>query len=128
SAEVETDHSITAEVRTCNLASDRARANLVAAVREGGREVVGVCNNAGFGSFGRFQELDLDREIEMVRTNVLALHHLTGAFLPGMVDRGTGAILNVASVAAFQPLPGNATYAATKAFVLSVTEALAADL
>jgi hypothetical protein len=90
--------------------------------------VAGVCNNAGFGTFGRLHELDRARETEEVRVNVVALHELTCAFLPGMVERGTGAVLNVASVAAYQPLPMNATYSATKAFVLSFSEAVHAEL
>jgi uncharacterized protein len=87
-----------------------------------------LVNNAGFGSGGRFQELDAGREIEMVRLNVEAVVALCGEFVPGMVSRGRGAVLNVASTAAFQPLPRQATYGATKAFVLAFTEALHADL
>src|SRR5207244_3771376 len=67
-------------------------------------------------------------EQEMIRLNVEALHHLTAAFLPPMIERGAGAILNLASTAAFQPLPGMATYAATKAFVASFSEAVHAEL
>ena len=90
--------------------------------------MVGVCNNAGFGSAGLFHVADPEREAQMVRVNVEALHDLTGAFLRPMVARGTGAILNVASIAAHQPLPTMATYAATKAFVLSFSEAVHAEL
>jgi uncharacterized protein len=82
-----------------------ARARLIGSLHEGEREVVGLCNNAGFGTYGRFQRLDFEREQEEVRVNVDAVHHLTGALLPRMLERGAGAILNVASVAGFQPIP-----------------------
>lgn len=119
---------LTAAVEACDLGDDAARAALIA--RVGGSEVhvCGVVNNAGFGTYGRFDGLPLEREQAMVRLNVLALHELTGAFLWPMVQRGAGAVLNVASVAAFQPLPGFATYAATKAFVQSFSESLHAEL
>ena len=94
----------------------------------GEREVVGVCNNAGFGNLGHFLDLDLEQEVGVVRVNVEAVHELTGAFLPRMVEQGSGAILNVASTAAFQPLPGFATYAASKAFVHSFSEAVHSEL
>jgi len=116
------------DVESADLADPAARAELVERLEDGEREVVGVCNNAGFGSFGRFAELPLEREQDMVRVNVEALHHLTGAFLPRMVAHGTGAILNVASTAAFQPVPGLATYAACTAFVQSFPEAVHAEL
>ena len=90
--------------------------------------MAGVCNNAGLGTIGTLLESGVEREQQVVRLNVDAVHHLTGAFLPGMVERGAGAILNVASIAAFQPLPGFATYAASKAFVQSFSEAVHAEL
>ena len=121
-------NGIAAEARACDLADDEQRGALISALRQGERHVNVVCNNAGYGSFGKFHELDQAGEGKMVRLNVLALHELTGAFLPDMVRRGSGAILNVASVAAFQPIPNNATYAATKAFVHSFSEAVSAEL
>ena len=87
-----------------------------------------MCNNAGFGTVAPLPEADLEREQRVVRLNVEAVHHLTGAFLPRMVGDGAGAVLNVASTAAFQPLPGFATYAASKAFVQSFSEAVHAEL
>ena len=87
-----------------------------------------MCNSAGFGSFGRFADLPLEREQTVVRLNAEALHHVCGAFLPRMVEHGVGAVLNIASTAAFQPVPGLATYAATKAFVQSFSEAVHAEL
>lgn len=97
-------------------------------MRAGERELIGLCNNAGFGSFGRFNDLDREVGRQMVALNVVAPHELTGALLGDMVRRGHGAILNVASTAAFQPLPGAATYAAIKAFVLAFSEAVHAEL
>ena len=83
-----------------------------------------LVNNAGFGLSGRFTELDGKRQRQMIDLNCGALVELAHAVLPGMIERKTGAILNVASTAAFQPGPGMAVYFATKAFVLSFSEAL----
>jgi uncharacterized protein len=121
-------HGIHADIETCDLTDADARRELVARLRAGEREIVGVCNNAGFGTVTSLVKSDLEREQQVVRLNVEAVHHLTGAFLPRMVERGAGGILNVASTAAFQPLPGFATYAASKAFVQSFSEAVHAEL
>ena len=121
-------HGIHADVEACDLTDASARRALVARLQEGERSVVGVCNNAGFGTVTTLLEADIEREQDVVRLNAEAVHHLTGAFLRPMVDRGAGAILNVASTAAFQPLPGFATYAASKAFVQSFSEAVHAEL
>jgi len=83
-----------------------------------------LINNAGFGSMGDFAKLDLDRELGMIDLNVRALVELTYRFLAPMRERQSGAIINVASTAGFQAVPFMATYAATKAFVLSFSEAL----
>jgi len=127
-AELRLAHGIHASVETCDLTDAGGRDALVDRLRRGEREVVGVCNNAGMGTVGTFVEIGVERERQVVRLNVEALHHLTGAFLEPMVAQGTGAILNVASTAAFQPLPGFATYAASKAFVQSFSEAVHAEL
>jgi short-subunit dehydrogenase len=119
---------VDAAVEPCDLTDSDARDGLVARLEAGERTVVGVCNNAGFGTVAPFHESELEREQRVVRLNVEAVHHLTGAFLPRMVADGAGAILNVASTAAFQPLPGFATYAASKAFVQSFSEAVHAEL
>lgn len=126
--ELEAAHGVRADIHMTDLADADARADLILALLSGQLDVVGVCNNAGYGSVGRLLELPLEREVRMVRLNVEALHELTGAFLPRMVERGSGAILNVASTAAFQPIPGFATYGATKAFVTSFSEAVHAEL
>ncbi len=87
-----------------------------------------LINNAGFGMFGRYPELDTATELAMVRLNVLALTELTRLALPVMLKNGWGRIVNVASTAAFQSVPYFAAYAATKAYVLSYSEALAVEL
>src|SRR6185503_18484917 len=87
-----------------------------------------LVNNAGFGTVGAFAKLDVDREEEEVRLNVVALLRLTRAALPGMIERGRGTIINVSSLAAFQPVAANATYAATKSFVNTFTESLHEEL
>ncbi|MGO9449922.1 MAG: SDR family NAD(P)-dependent oxidoreductase [Candidatus Binataceae bacterium] len=87
-----------------------------------------LVNNAGFGTHGRFDRAPLDREIEEINLNVSALVALTRLFLPAMVEKRHGTVVNVASTAAFQPVPWMATYAATKAFVLSFSEALSSEL
>ena len=87
-----------------------------------------LINNAGFGTNGPFDQLALDRELEEIDLNVTALVALTRLLLPPMIERHAGTIINVASTAGFQPLPYMSTYAATKAFVLSFTSALAGEL
>jgi short-subunit dehydrogenase len=92
-----------------------------------GRDIDVLVNNAGFGTYGPFAEIDAGREHELVAVNVDALVRLTHAVLPGMIVRGRGGILNVASTIAFQPGPYQATYGASKAFVLSLSQALWAE-
>lgn len=91
-------------------------------------EVELLVNNAGFASWGRFAELPLQRELDAVRLNVEAVVELTRLLLPGMVQRRRGDIINIASEMAFQPMPYFATYAASKSFVLSFSEAIAYEL
>ena len=87
-----------------------------------------LVNNAGFATFGPFAEIDLGKELEELQLNVVTLTHLTKKFLPGMLARRRGGVLNVASTAGFQPGPLMAVYYATKAYVLSFSEALAEEL
>jgi hypothetical protein len=87
-----------------------------------------LVNNAGYSTMGPVHRSDPAKEVAMVRTDVEAVVHLCSTFLPGMVERGRGAVLNVASTAAFQPLPGQAGYGASKAFVLSYSHAVRAEL
>ncbi|MEE9239483.1 MAG: SDR family NAD(P)-dependent oxidoreductase, partial [Thermodesulfobacteriota bacterium] len=91
-------------------------------------EIDVLVNNAGFGSRGTVSELDTDLQVDMVQVNAAALTHLTSLFLPGIIERGQGGILNVGSLAGFQPGPNLAVYFATKAYVLSFTEALAEEI
>jgi short-subunit dehydrogenase len=121
-------HDVDARTVGCDLQDREARAAMLAALPELGLRIDGLVNNAGFGSGGRFQDLDGEREAEMVRLNCEAVVALCGHFAPKMVEHGEGAILNVASTSAFQPLPTMATYSASKAFVLNFTQALGADL
>ena len=115
---------VRAEVLEADLGDAGSRDGLARQIDGLGLDVAVLCNNAGFGTYDDFTDLDRERELEEVRTNVEAVVDLTGRYLPGMVERGRGAVLNTASTAAFQPLPGNATYAASKAFVLLFSEAL----
>jgi len=87
-----------------------------------------LINNAGFGDFGMFAESDLDKQLQMISVNITALTALTHLYLPGMIKKGSGKILNVASTAAFQPGPTMAVYYATKAYVLHFSEAIANEL
>jgi len=111
-----------------DLSKPNAAAKLLADIEANGETVDLLVNNAGFGLIGRFAELDAKRERKMIDLNVGTLADLCRAVVPGMIERKSGAILNVASTAAFQPGPKMAVYFATKAFVLSLTEALHEEL
>lgn len=110
------------------VVADLSKRRGINAVIEAVPEVDLVVNNAGFGETGRFAESNPRTSTDMVRVNCEALVSMTRAYLPGMLARGRGQILNVASTAAFQPGPEMAVYYASKAFVLSFTEALAEEL
>jgi short-subunit dehydrogenase len=114
-----------AEVVVGDLGTDEGIDDLIAHLAD--RDVEVLVNNAGFGTYGPFAEVDARREHELVAVNVDALVRLTHAVLPGMLARGRGGILNVASTIAFQPGPYQATYGASKAFVLSLSQALWAE-
>jgi short-subunit dehydrogenase len=111
-----------------DLSKKDSAAKLMADVAANGEEVELLINNAGFGLIGRFAELDAKRERQMIDLNVATLTDLCRAVAPQMIARKSGAILNVASTAAFQPGPKMAVYFATKAFVLSLSEALHEEL
>jgi hypothetical protein len=121
-------HGIRAEVVACDLSDGDARAALVASVAELGLDVDILVNNAGFATGGRFQESDPAQEVQQVRVLCEAPVALVSAFLPGMVERRRGAILNVASTAGMQPIPFSAGYAAAKAHALSFSESLHAEV
>jgi len=118
------NHNVRAQYFVADLSQPDAPARLLAETRERNLEIDLLINNAGFGSMGEFAKLDLDRELNMIDLNVRSLVELTHLFLQPMRERRSGAIVNVASTASFQPVPFMATYAATKAFVLSFSEAL----
>ncbi len=123
-----TAEGVRAEVVVADLADAAARDELAAEVQRLGLTVEVLVNAAGFGVYGEFLAGPLEREIEQVRLDVEAVVDLTGRYLPAMVDRGRGAIVNFSSTAGFQPLPGNAGYAAAKAHVLFFSEALHTEL
>ena len=115
-------HRIAARAHVADLAEEADLCDLAESIAEGPPDL--LVNNAGFGTVGAFAELDPERELEEIRLNVLALVRLTRAALPGMLARGRGAIVNVSSLAGESAGPFNATYAATKAYVTSFSEAL----
>lgn len=119
---------VRAEVVATALDTGAGRDELAAAIDELGLEVEILVNNAGFGNSAPAHRADRERLLSMVRLNCEALLDLQLRYSPAMADRGRGAIINVASTAAFQPIPGTATYAATKAFVLSLTEGTHSEL
>ena len=119
--------SIRAQYLALDLQQPEAAAQLFEETKKRELEIDMLINNAGFGSMGEFTKLDLDRELEMIQLNVRAVVDLTHRFLPPMRERKRGTIINVASTAGFQAVPYMATYAATKAFVLSFSEALAEE-
>src|SRR4249920_194850 len=128
----ETAHQIRRDapsVRVETVAADLSSRSGVLALLDhvGDRPIEVLVNNAGFGSYGPFAEADPDREDDEVAVDVSAVSSLARAFLPGMLARGSGGILNVASTIAFQPAPYQAVYAASKAFVLSFSQALWAE-
>jgi short-subunit dehydrogenase len=121
-------HAIRCLTFAVDLAAPDGPERLGAAARELQFEPDLIVNSAGVGSSGRFAELPLEDQLRMIRLNVAALVEVTHRFLPGMIARGSGAVVNIASTAAFQPLPYFSVYAASKAFVLSLGEALWAEL
>ena len=123
-AELTAAHGVRADVLAADLLAPDGLAAVEARLVETERPVDLLVNNAGFGTYGRFAELDLAKEVDEVELNVVALLRLTHAALRAMEARRAGAILNVASLAAYQPNPVSATYGATKAFVHSFTHAV----
>lgn len=132
--ELEAAHGVRVTVLPADLAGPQAPAVLFAQVEGLGLVVDVLVNNAGFGLYGPFvasggdAPTDAARELEMIALNIAALTHLTKLFLPAMVARGRGRVMNVASTAAFQPGPLMAVYFATKAYVLSFSEAIGVEL
>lgn len=127
-AELRDRHHVDADVFGCDLAVEAERTQLIEKVDAGGRAVDILVNNAGIGWLGRFEASAVEQQLRLVRVNAEAPVHLCAHYVPQMVDRGRGAVLNLSSIAGFSPLPSMTTYAAAKAFVLSFTEALHAEL
>ncbi len=123
---LESEFPVTVDVRACDLADPAARQPLLAELA--GREISILCNNAGIATFGPVASLDPDYEKAQVQLNSVACHDLILAVLPGMVSRRSGAILNVGSAAGNMPIPNNATYAASKAFLNTFSESLRGEL
>jgi len=116
--------NVRADVIAADLRQPSAPAHIAEELRRRKLTVDILVNNAGFGQRGPFAELDLQQQLDMIQVNVTTVAHLTRLFLPGMIQRNVGGVMNVASTAAFQAGPHMAIYYATKAFVLSFTEAL----
>jgi uncharacterized protein len=111
-----------------DLARPQAPEEIFAEIKRRGLQVHVLVNNAGFGGYGPFAETDLQNDLEMLQVNISALTHLTKLALPAMLEHKRGRIMNVASTAGFQPGPLMAVYYATKAYVISFTEAIANEL
>jgi uncharacterized protein len=124
SEELAGKHSVSARVVVSDLARAAAPQEIYDELQREGVHIDALVNNAGFGSYGLFAETDLQRELELLQVNVVALTHLTKLFLPAMIARKRGYVMNVASTAAFQPGPLMAVYYASKAYVLNFSEAL----
>lgn len=127
-SELRTTYGIRCEVVAADLADPTAPTEIHREVQQLGLTVDILVNNAGFGLNGPFAEVPLERHLAMINVNVSSLVHLSRLFIPNMISRNSGGILNVASTAAFVPGPMMAVYYATKAFVLSFTEALANEM
>lgn len=127
-AELRREHQIPVIVITADLAQPESPRRIFNELAGQGITVDLLVNNAGFGLHGGFVELSLERQLEIIQVNIAALTALTGLFLPGLLQRRRGGILNVGSVAGFVPGPDMAVYFASKAFVQSFSEALYEEL
>src|ERR1700733_4358660 len=127
-AELTAEHGVRADALAADLSDPSAADAVVGELAARGIVVDTLVNNAGFGTHGEFAALDPKRERDEIMVNCFAPVALTRALLPGMIARKAGAVINVGSTASFQPVPYMATYGATKAFVLSFSEALAEEV
>lgn len=127
SEQLATDHGVTCRYVAIDLLEFEADVQLFNETENNGLEIDWLINNAGFGSAGDFAKLDLEKELEIIDLNISALVALTHRFLQKMRERKRGTIINVSSAAGFQPIPFMATYAASKAFVSSFSEAIAEE-
>ena len=127
-AEISDRHGVAAHVVAVDLSDPAERERLASEIEQRSLIVETLVNNAGFGIYRRFVDSRRERELEQVRLLVEAVVDLDARYVPGMVERRRGTVINISSTAGFQPLPGNGTYAASKAFVLFHTEALREEL
>ncbi|MGB3639013.1 MAG: SDR family oxidoreductase [Rivularia sp. (in: cyanobacteria)] len=125
--QLQQQYKINVEVIVKDLTEASAAREVFDATQAKGLTVDLLINNAGFGDYGEFAQTDGDRQIQMIQLNNVVLVDLTHKFLPQMRERGSGSIINVSSIAAYQPIPYLSVYAATKAFVRSFSEALWAE-
>lgn len=125
---IEGKYGVSVKTLSIDLVDGDAPQRLYDSLTGDGVQVDFLVNNAGFGLGGEFVDTDINRELDMIQVNCSALIHLTKLFLPAMVKRKEGKIMNVASTAAFQAGPGHSIYYASKAFVLSFSEAIAEEL
>ena len=124
--ELKSEYGINVEVIPKDLTLEKSTLEIYEQLKD--KDIDVIVNNAGFGAVGPFSELDYKRQIDMVNLNITALTSLTRLFIPNMIEKNRGGILNVGSLAGFQPGPYASIYYATKAFVLSFTEGLKEEL
>jgi len=127
-SQLTSDNGISVKVIPKDLSLSAAPQEIFDQIQKEGITIDILINNAGFGTYGTFSNTNLKDELEMMQVNMGSPTHLTKLFLPGMIARGQGRILNVASMGAFQPGPLIAVYCASKSYMLSFTEALAEEL
>jgi short-subunit dehydrogenase len=125
---LEGKHGIKATVIACDLSDPNSPQRLFDSTVSEGLDVDILVNNAGFGFAGEFADTDIDRELDMIQVNIAAVTHMTKLFMQPMLKRNKGRILNIASTAGFQPGPGMSVYFASKAYVLSLSQAIAEEL
>jgi len=123
----QTQYNIKAHVISQDLTQPGAVQAVVDAIQKQGLTIDLLINNAGFGDYGAFVDRPIEKQLRMIQLNILALVELTHIFLTDMKKRGSGAIVNIASISGYQPLPYCSVYSATKAFVVNFTEALWAE-
>ena len=125
---MEDRHGVTATVVPRDLTEPDAAQELFEEVEDEGIEVHTLVNNAGFTTFGRFDEMDIEGDVKMIDLNITAVTRLTKAFVQPMVERGDGEILNTSSMAGMAPTPTQSVYAATKSYILSFSESVGHEL
>lgn len=127
-AELEDEHDVRAVAVACDVTDAEQRQELLDSIDARGDKIDILINNAGIGTEGAFSSFTVEENVRQIDVNVTALTAITSMVVPALVEQKSGAILNVASTAAFQPIPRQAVYAATKAYVTSFSQALAQEL